>query len=237
MGLRKGESLIQYKQGLFSRIKNTIVSLFSTDDKDEQKTANVGHDRLHDVLMQDRIKNNDIRVAKAENTIPKSEKISKEISKDIDSKVGKIVEEIVEEQASIKSEKIKQTKEVEEKVVKEKINEIVESKLYSDENKSAKGDIEELLKVLNILNENKVDTKKIKTYKSVNKHRKATILKDIKQTDIDINKIIADNKLMSDYPIGRKIELARRRIYNIDKYRREITKEQIAKLETLGIIK
>jgi hypothetical protein len=237
MGLRKGESLIQYKQGLFSRIKNTIVSLFSTDDKDEQKTANVGHDRLHDVLMQDRIKNNDIRVAKAENKIPESEKISKEISKDIDSKVGKIVEEIVEEQASIKSEKTKQTKEVEEKVVEEKINEIVESKLYSDENKSAKGDIEELLKVLNILNENKVDTKKIKTYKSVNKHRKATILKDIKQTDIDINKIIADNKLMSDYPIGRKIELARRRINNIDKYRREITKEQIAKLETLGIIK
>lgn len=237
MGLRKGESLIQYKQGLFSRIKNTIVSLFSTDDKDEQKTANVGHDRLHEVLLQDRIKNNDIRVAKAENTIPESEKISKEISKDIDSKVEKIVEEIVEEQASIKSEKIKQTKEVEEKAVEEKINEIVESKLYSDENKSAKGDIEELLKILNILNENKVDTKKIKTYKSVNKHRKATILKDIKQTDIDINKIIADNKLMSDYPIGRKIELARRRINNIDKYRREITKEQIAKLETLGIIK
>ena len=237
MGLRKGESLIQYKQGLFSRIKNTIVSLFSTDDKDEQKTANVGHDRLHDVLMQDRIKNNDIRVAKAENTIPESEKTSKEISKDIDSKVEKIVEEIVEEQASIKSEKIKQTKEVEEKVVEEKITGIVESKLYSDENKSAKGDIEELLKVLNILNDNKVDTKKIKTYKSVNKHRKATILKDIKQTDIDINKIIADNKLMSDYPIGRKIELARRRINNIDKYRREITKEQIAKLETLGIIK
>lgn len=237
MGLRKGESLIQYKQGLFSRIKNTIVSLFSTDDKDEQKTANVGHDRLHEVLMQDRIKNNDIRVAKAENTIPESEKISKEISKDIDSKVEKIVEKIVEEQASVKSEKLKQTKEVEEKVVEEKITEIVESKLYSDENKSAKGDIEELLKILNILNENKVDTKKIKTYKSVNKHRKATILKDIKQTDIDINKIIADNKLMSDYPIGRKIELARRRINNIDKYRREITKEQIAKLETLGIIK
>ncbi len=233
MGLRKGESLIQYKQGLFSRIKNTIVSLFSTDDKDEQKTANVGHDRLHEVLMQDRIKNNDIRVAKAENTIPENEKISK----DIDSKVEKIVDEIVEEQASIKSEKLKQTKEVEEKVVEEKITEIVESKLYSDENKSAKGDIEELLKILNILNENKVDTKKIKTYKSVNKHRKATILKDIKQTDIDINKIIADNKLMSDYPIGRKIELARRRINNIDKYRREITKEQIAKLETLGIIK
>ena len=239
MGLRKGESLIQYRQGLFSRIKNTIVSLFSTDDKDEQKTANVGHDRLHEVLMQDRIKNNDVRVTKAENSVPKNEKKSEEVSKDIDSKVEKIVEEIVEEKTSIKDkeEKIEQAKKVEEKVVEEKITEIVESKLYSDENKSAKGDIEELLNILNILNDNNVDTKKIKTYKSVNKHRKATILKDIKQTEIDINKIIAENKLMSDYPIGRKIELARRRINNIDKYRREITKEQIAKLETLGIIK
>ena len=233
MGLRKGESLIQYRQGLFSRIKNTIVSLFSADDKDEQKTANVGHDRLHEVLMQDRIKNNDVRVTKAVNTIPKNEEILEEISKEIDSKVEKIVEEKV----SIKEEKIEQAIKSEEKVVEEKITEIVENKLYSDENKSAKGDIEELLNILNILNDNKVDTKKIKTYKSVNKHRKATILKDIKQTDIDINKIIADNKLMSDYPIGRKIELARRRINNIDKYRREITKEQIAKLETLGIIK
>ena len=233
MGLRKGESLIQYRQGLFSRIKNTIVSLFSADDKDEQKTANVGHDRLHEVLMQDRIKNNDVRVTKAVNTIPKNEEILEEISKEIDSKVEKIVEEKV----SIKEEKIEQAIKSEEKVVEEKITEIVENKIYSDENKSAKGDIEELLNILNILNDNKVDTKKIKTYKSVNKHRKATILKDIKQTDIDINKIIADNKLMSDYPIGRKIELARRRINNIDKYRREITKEQIAKLETLGIIK
>ena len=233
MGLRKGESLIQYRQGLFSRIKNTIVSLFSADDKDEQKTANVGHDRLHEVLMQDRIKNNDVRVTKAVNTIPKNEEILEEISKEIDSKV----EKIVEEKASIKEEKIEHAIKPEEKVVEEKITEIVENKLYSEENKSAKGDIEELLNILNILNDNKVDTKKIKTYKSVNKHRKATILKDIKQTDIDINKIIADNKLMSDYPIGRKIELARRRINNIDKYRREITKEQIAKLETLGIIK
>ncbi len=233
MGLRKGESLIQYRQGLFSRIKNTIVSLFSADDKDEQKTANVGHDRLHEVLMQDRIKNNDVRVTKAVNTIPKNEEILEEISKEIDSKV----EKIVEEKSSIKEEKIEHAIKPEEKVVEEKITEIVENKLYSDENKSAKGDIEELLNILNILNDNKVDTKKIKTYKSVNKHRKATILKDIKQTDIDINKIIADNKLMSDYPIGRKIELARRRINNIDKYRREITKEQIAKLETLGIIK
>ena len=55
MELRNGESLIQYKQGLFSRIKNTIVSLFSNEEKDENKTANVGHDRLHEVLKQDRI--------------------------------------------------------------------------------------------------------------------------------------------------------------------------------------
>ena len=92
MGLRKGESLIQYRQGLFSRIKNTIVSLFSADDKDEQKTANVGHDRLHEVLMQDRIKNNDVRVTKAVNTIPKNEEIL-EVS---------MVEKIVEEKVSIK---------------------------------------------------------------------------------------------------------------------------------------
>ena len=90
---------------------------------------------------------------------------------------------------------------------------------------------------MKILNDNKVDTKKIKTFKSVNKHRKATILRDINQNDIDINTIIQSNNLVADYPIGRKIELARRRINNIDKYRREITKEQIKQLESLGIIK
>lgn len=235
MGLRKGESLIQYKQGLFSRIKNTIVSLFSTDDKDELKTAGVGHDRLHEVLIQDRIKNNDIRIAKTET----STELKAEAK--VEEKSPK-VEKVVEEKGPAKSETAKKVEKVQEKKTESKTkskeeSSTSESKLYNDDNKSAKGDIEELLKILNILSDNKVDTKKIKTYKSVNKHRKATILKDIKQTDIDINKIIADNKLLEDYPIGRKIELARRRINNIDKYRREITKEQIAKLETLGVIK
>ena len=230
MDLRNGESLIQYKQGLFSRIKNTIVSLFSNDEKDENKTANVGHDRLHEVLMQDRIRNNDIRVAKNELEQPV-------IEKNIDNDKIKTVEKIVDKT----QEKDKSSVAVKDIELKDEDNNeietVIENKIYSDENKSTKGDIEELLKILNILNDNKIDTKKIKTYKSVNKHRKATILKDIKQADIDINKIIKDNKLLADYPIGRKIELARRRINNIDKYRREITKEQIAKLETLGIIK
>ena len=77
MGLRNGESLIQYKQGLFSRIKNTIVSLFSNDEKEENKTANVGHDRLHEVLMQDRIRNNDIRVTKTEEKFSVEEVVKK----------------------------------------------------------------------------------------------------------------------------------------------------------------
>lgn len=222
MGLRNGESLIQYKQGLFSRIKNTIVSLFSNDEKEENKTANVGHDRLHEVLMQDRIRNNDIRVTKTE------EKVS--------------IEEIVENEV----QNVEKNKKVDEKTIAEIINveefeestsDETESKQYYETNKTSKGDIEELLNILNILNDNKVDTKKIKTFKSVNKHRKATILKDINQTNIDINKIIKSNNLLADYPIGRKIELARRRINNIDKYRREITKEQIKQLESLGIIK
>ena len=230
MDLRNGESLIQYKQGLFSRIKNTIVSLFSNDEKDENKTANVGHDRLHEVLMQDRIRNNDIRVAKNELEQPL---IEKNIDNDKIKTVEKIVDKTPEKDKSSVAAKDIELKDED----NNEIETVIENKIYSDENKSTKGDIEELLKILNILNDNKIDTKKIKTYKSVNKHRKATILKDIKQADIDINKIIKDNKLLADYPIGRKIELARRRINNIDKYRREITKEQIAKLETLGIIK
>ena len=230
MDLRNGESLIQYKQGLFSRIKNTIVSLFSNDEKDENKTANVGHDRLHEVLMQDRIRNNDIRVAKNELEQPL---IEKNIDNDKIKTVEKIVDKTPEKDKSSVAAKDIELKDED----NNEIETVIENKIYSDENKSTKGDIEELLKILNILNDNNIDTKKIKTYKSVNKHRKATILKDIKQADIDINKIIKDNKLLADYPIGRKIELARRRINNIDKYRREITKEQIAKLETLGIIK
>ena len=222
MGLRNGESLIQYKQGLFSRIKNTIVSLFSNDEKEENKTANVGHDRLHEVLMQDRIRNNDIRVTKTEGKFSVEEVVENEVQ-NVDKnekEVGKNIVEIAN---------VEETK-------KPTFDE-TEGKQYYETNKNSKGDIEELLNILNILNDNKVDTKKIKTFKSVNKHRKDTILKDINQADIDINKIIKSNNLLADYPIGRKIELARRRINNIDKYRREITKEQIKQLESLGIIK
>lgn len=223
MELRNGESLIQYKQGLFSRIKNTIVSLFSNEEKDENKTANVGHDRLHEVLKQDRIRNNDIRVTK------EAEKISIEevVQKD---------QIIAEDRQNIEIEKNIQIVDIENKDEETIITE-KENKQYFETNKTSKSDIEELLTILKILNDNKVDTKKIKTFKSVNKHRKATILRDINQNDIDINTIIQSNNLVADYPIGRKIELARRRINNIDKYRREITKEQIKQLESLGIIK
>lgn len=222
MGLRNGESLIQYKQGLFSRIKNTIVSLFSNDEKEENKTANVGHDRLHEVLMQDRIRNNDIRVTKTEEKFSVEEVVENEVQ-NVDENEKEVGKNIVE---------IANVEETEKPTSDE-----TEGKQYYETNKNSKGDIEELLNILNILNDNKVDTKKIKTFKSVNKHRKATILKDINQTNIDINKIIKSNNLLADYPIGRKIELARRRINNIDKYRREITKEQIKQLESLGIIK
>ena len=222
MGLRNGESLIQYKQGLFSRIKNTIVSLFSNDEKEENKTANVGHDRLHEVLMQDRIRNNDIRVTKTEEKFSVEEVVENEVQ-NVDENEKEVGKNIVE---------IANVEETEKPTSDE-----TEGKQYYETNKNSKGDIEELLNILNILNDNKVNNKKIKTFKSVNKHRKATILKDINQTNIDINKIIKSNNLLADYPIGRKIELARRRINNIDKYRREITKEQIKQLESLGIIK
>ena len=223
MELRNGESLIQYKQGLFSRIKNTIVSLFSNEEKDENKTANVGHDRLHEVLKQDRIRNNDIRVTKEVEKISIEEVVQKDQIK-------------AEDRQNIAKEKNIQIVDIENKDEETIITE-KENKQYFETNKTSKSDIEELLTILKILNDNKVDTKKIKTFKSVNKHRKATILRDINQNDIDINTIIQSNNLVADYPIGRKIELARRRINNIDKYRREITKEQIKQLESLGIIK
>ena len=225
MELRNGESLIQYKQGLFSRIKNTIVSLFSNEEKDENKTANVGHDRLHEVLKQDRIRNNDIRVTKEVEKISIEEVVQKDQIKAED-------RQNIEIEKNIQIVDIEKENKDEETIITEK-----ENKQYFETNKTSKSDIEELLTILKILNDNKVDTKKIKTFKSVNKHRKATILRDINQNDIDINTIIQSNNLVADYPIGRKIELARRRINNIDKYRREITKEQIKQLESLGIIK
>ena len=225
MELRNGESLIQYKQGLFSRIKNTIVSLFSNEEKDENKTANVGHDRLHEVLKQDRIRNNDIRVTKEVEKISIEEVVQKDQIKAED-------RQNIAKEKNIQIVDIEKENKDEETIITER-----ENKQYFETNKTSKSDIEELLTILKILNDNKVDTKKIKTFKSVNKHRKATILRDINQNDIDINTIIQSNNLVADYPIGRKIELARRRINNIDKYRREITKEQIKQLESLGIIK
>ena len=225
MELRNGESLIQYKQGLFSRIKNTIVSLFSNEEKDENKTANVGHDRLHEVLKQDRIRNNDIRVTKEAEKISIEEVVQKDQIKAED-------RQNIAKEKNIQIVDIEKENKDEETIITER-----ENIQYFETNKTSKSDIEELLTILKILNDNKVDTKKIKTFKSVNKHRKATILRDINQNDIDINTIIQSNNLVADYPIGRKIELARRRINNIDKYRREITKEQINQLESLGIIK
>lgn len=219
MGRRKNEALIQYRQGIFSRIKNTIVNLFNTDDKENANAASIGHDRLHDVLMQDRINNHDVRITNKQNDnyakTPKENIIKDQELKQIEQR--EVINEITSNNNSI--------------------NLNAQHKKYIDENKSSKSDIDELLEVLDILQNNKIDTKKIKTFKNVNKHRKSTILTDINQQNADINKIITENNLSSDYPIGRKIELARRRINNLDKYRREITNDQVTQLEKFGVIK
>ena len=230
MSTKNSEALIKYRQGLFSRIKNTIIKLFN--DGDDVKTANIGHDRLYQVLAEDRIKNQDVRVTPAKTkTTTETKKTTTKTTETDTKKKTKSNKTTTEAKTTPKND----TKKKKAKPIK---------KAYSDEEvkkisynpKNAKNELDELIKILDILKENGIETRKIRTTKNVNKHHKPTELIDINQTEIDMTKIIVENKLPYNYPIGRKIELIRRRVNNVGKYKRDISSTKINHLVELGII-
>ena len=94
---------------------------------------------------------------------------------------------------------------------------------------SKKGEIAKLIKNLEILRKNGVDTEKIQ--KTIN--RKEIKLSEIVQDGIDINKIIEENDLSGEYPIGSKMHYAVRLCNQGPNHL--ITEEQIEKLIEFGI--
>ncbi len=252
---KRPNQLIQYKEGIFSRIKVVVLKLFQKEKQEEENSSKIVHQRLHEVLAKDRIQNHDIRVA-VNGTIPKIVEVAETMNLTKEEAIKPETLETKDNITTISKEIIKETEEVikaNTKEAKKKQAEIIEfsqvnEQSQADEKAKTKAktkaassyvgskEINELINICKILESNNVKVKNIKASKKSNKHRIPTELKDIKQPNIEINRIIEDNKLDENYPIGKKIELIRRRIYNIDKYRRDITNEQIATLTEYGII-
>ena len=75
---KRQNQLIQYKEGIFSRIKVVVLKMFQKDKQEEENSSKIVHQRLHDVLAKDRIQNHDIRVA-VNGTIPKVVEVAETI--------------------------------------------------------------------------------------------------------------------------------------------------------------
>lgn len=91
----------------------------------------------------------------------------------------------------------------------------------------------ELIEILMILAKNEVNLRKIEWNEDL-------VLKDIKQNHIDIQRIIIENNLNSDYPIGKIISNIRANYNNIidsEKCSYIVTEEELRILEHFGIIK
>lgn len=104
-----------------------------------------------------------------------------------------------------------------------------------------KNAISEALEVLVILTENGVDIRKIPIKKTdKDGKQKYIVLKDIKQYGIDIDKIISENNLAPDFPIGSRIHKIRDTYNAIERGKKtqyKLTKEQKLEIEIMGIIK
>ena len=93
--------------------------------------------------------------------------------------------------------------------------------------------IEQALEICHILKENGVDFSKIQRVKKYYDGSKYTVLKDIKQEGIDIQKIIEENGLDPNYAIGEKL-IVMKMAYNGGKSPK-ITPEQRKEMEELGV--
>ena len=94
--------------------------------------------------------------------------------------------------------------------------------------------IEQALEICHILKENGVDFTKIQRVKKGNDGKKYTVLKEINQEGIDIQKIIEENGLDPNYAIGEKL-IVMKMVYNGAKTPK-ITEEQRKEMEELGVI-
>ena len=94
--------------------------------------------------------------------------------------------------------------------------------------------IAETLRIVRILRENGVDITKIKLTKVINGKQEYTLLREIEQDGIDMQKVIEENGLDGDFKIGRRI-VNLRTAYN-DSGTYIITHEEKKEAEDLGLI-
>lgn len=102
-------------------------------------------------------------------------------------------------------------------------------------NENKKSVIAQTLEVSKILFENGIDLSKLQTSKKTKGKRVEFLLKDLKIEGIDIRKIIEENELDENFPIGRYFR-AVRSSYNETGKCSKITKEEREEAERLGII-
>ena len=94
--------------------------------------------------------------------------------------------------------------------------------------------VAETLRVAKILHDNGVDLGKIKLSKMVNGKQKRTLLSEIKQKGIDIEKIIEENHLDREFPYGLRITQLRNAYKGTGNY--PITEAEKRMSEKLGLI-
>ena len=94
--------------------------------------------------------------------------------------------------------------------------------------------ISQTIKIAKILLENGVDINKIKMSTRKGNNRKFTLLKDIKQDGVDIQRIIEENELDGNFPYGKKVGQLRNAYKGIGTC--AITEEERKEVEKLGLI-
>lgn len=93
---------------------------------------------------------------------------------------------------------------------------------------------EETLEILRTLQDEKIDIKRIDVYRVIDGVNKPTLLKDIKQSGINMEEIIEKYNLDPEYPIGNGISKVRS-LYNGTK-KGELTEKERKQTEVLGIL-
>ena len=97
-----------------------------------------------------------------------------------------------------------------------------------------KSPITELIEVAEILKKNKIDLSKIQQGRRQEGKRVLTLLKEIKQEGINIDKIIEENGLDGKFPFGSRLKILRQAYKGKGGYK--ITEEEKRKAEELGLI-
>ena len=100
--------------------------------------------------------------------------------------------------------------------------------------KETKSAIAETLEIVKLLSENGVDITLIQTTTRKNGKKIGTVLRDIEQNGINIEKIISENNLDSNFPIGQRVKLLRSAYKGNGNCK--ITEQEKEEAKKLGII-